>query len=257
MPNVTSPQPQIAKTSAVQNAELNTPRVDGFKIKGSVKTSLKEVADALRTLSFLQVAQEREAINAVYVESRDIKKAPYLFSIIKIKTDEIELLYSIPREIAPKKRKMDIIRYLLNIISLVEQSYKVDNKVLYQLLENAVKEITDVMTLEYSKLYTEYDGIKKDMEDVKRKVSRLTEENQALLTKNYELKGKNDEMLLRIKSLETMTDEALKTKLQTWIAEHNGEINISEFSKTHNIIETKVEEILNRLVSEGYLEVIQ
>lgn len=239
------------------DVNLNVPRVDGFKLKGAVRTSLKDVAEVLKTLSFLQIAQEREAVNAVYVESRDIKKAPYLFSIITIKNEEMGILYSIPREIAPKKRKMDIIRYVLNISSLIEQSYKIDNKVLYQLVENALKDITDAMTLEYSKLYTEYDGIKKDIEDLKRKVSRLGEENQALLAKNYELKGKNDELLLKVKSLETMTDDTLKTRIQTWIAEHNGEISIPEFSKTHGVIETKIEEILNRLVSEGYLETIQ
>ena len=94
------------------------------------------------------------------------------------------------------------------------------------------------------------------MDDLKKKVSRFTEENQALLAKNYELKSKNDEMLLRLKSLETMSDETLKTKVQTWISEHNGEINVIEFSKTYAVVETKVEEILNRLVSEGYLETL-
>src|SRR3989338_688856 len=257
MPNTPTP-PSVAKQpSALLNAEVNVPRVDGFKVKGSVRTSLKEIADSLRSLSFLQVAQERDAVNEVYVESRDIRKAPYLFSIIKIQSDEMEVVYSIPKEIAPKKRKMDIVRYVLNILSLIEQSYKIDNKVLYQLIENALKEITETMSLEYSRLYTEFDGIKKDMDDLKRKVSRLTEENQVLLTKNYEIKGKSDELLLRLKTLENISDEALKVKLQTWISEHNGEINMAEFSKIHNVVETKVEEILNRLVSEGYLTSIR
>ena len=39
--------------------------------------------------------------------------------------------------------------------------------------------------------------------------------------------------------------------------EHNGAINIPEFSKVYKVAESRVEEMLNRLVSEGYLEVVR
>lgn len=235
----------------------HTPKVDGFKIKGKLKGSLKEVASNLRTLSFLEVAQEKEAVNAVYIESRDINKSPYLFSIIKIGEEWVEVLYSIPPEIAPRKRRLDVLRYLLNILSLVESVYSVDNKLVYQILENSVKEISESVTLEYSKLYTAYDTLKKDFDDVQKKYNRVSEENKALTTRNYDLKGKNDELLLRLKELEGMSDDALKSKLQEWIVEHNGEINVNEFAKTFKVEEGRIENVLNRLVSEGYLETLQ
>lgn len=239
------------------NAELRAPQVDGFKVKGSLKGSLKEVSDLLRTLSFLEVAQEKEAVNAVYVESRDINKSPYLFSVLKIKEDEVELLFSIPQEIAPKKRKLDMVRYLINIISLLEQVYKVDNKLVYQLIENSIKEMGESVTLDYSKLYTAYDTLKKEIEDMRKKTSRLTEENKALTTRNYDLKNKNDELLLAVKDLQNMSDETLKSKLQEWVIEHNGELNLNEFAKLYKVNESRVEQALNRLVSEGYLEATQ
>lgn len=252
------PIPQVIKPNTPPGMQTgSSPRVDGFKIAGKVKTNLKNVADTLTTLSFLQVSKEKDVVEALYVESRDIKRSPYLFSIVRIKGNEVEVLYSIPPEIAPRKRRIDVIRYLLNIVSLIEQYYGVDSDALYQLIENALKEITDSITLEYSKLYTTYDNLQKDAEYLRKKVERLGEENQALTAKNYELKVENDEMRLRLSALETISDEALKTKIQEWVTEHNGEINISEFSKTHRVIETKVEEILNRLVSEGYLDLIQ
>ncbi len=258
MPDIQSTAKNIPqKPAALQNAELHMPKVDGFKIKGSLKGSLKEVADLLRTLSFLEVAQEKEAVNAVYIESRDINKSPYLFSILKIKEDEIEVLYSIPGEIAPKKRKLDVIRYFVNIISLIEPAYKMDNKLIYQLLENVIKEMGESVTLDYSKLYTSYDTIKKDLEDMRKKTSRLTEENKALTTRNYDLKNKNDELMLALKDLQSLSDDALKAKLQEWIIEHNGEINVNEFAKLYKVGETRVEQILNRLVSEGYLQATQ
>ena len=135
--------------------------------------------------------------------------------------------------------------------------YKVDNQLVYQLIENAVKEMTESVTLDYSKLYTAYDTIKKDHDDTKKRFARTLEENKAFSTRNYELKNRNDELLLALKSLEGMSDESLKAKLQEWIVEHNGEINVNEFSRTHKVGEGRVEDMLNRLVSEGYLEVMR
>ena len=54
-----------------------------------------------------------------------------------------------------------------------------------------------------------------------------------------------------------MSEETLRTKLQEWISEHNGSISIPDFAKNYKVAEGRVEEILNKLVSEGFIEVIQ
>jgi regulator of replication initiation timing len=234
------------------------PQVDGFKLKGRMlKGKPKDLANVLRSISFLEVAPEKDLLNVLYIESRDIDKNPYLFSIMKIKEDEIEVIYTIPPEIGPKKRRVDVIRYLLNIISLIESYYEVDNKTVYQLIENAIRELAGSVTMEYTKLYTAYDSMKKEVDDYKKKVERLSEQVQALTSQNYEFKGQNDELRLRVSSLEGLSDEALKAKLQEWVAEHSNSINISEFTKIYKISDARVEEMLNRLVSDGYLEIMQ
>ncbi len=250
--------PQPSGGGAAQKEEVHPPQVDGFKIKGKLaKGKLKDLANTLRSISFLELAPEKDLLNVIYVESRDIDKNPYLFSIVKIKEDEVEVLYTIPSEIGPKKRRVDVIRYLLNILSLVESSYEVDNKALYQLIENAIKELAGSVTMDYNKLYTSYDSMKKDVDDLRKKVERLTEQNQALTSQNYELKTQNDDIKLRLSQLEGLSDDALKAKLQEWVAEHSGTINVTEFSKLHRMSEARVEEMLNKLVNEGYLEVVQ
>jgi len=233
------------------------PQVDGFKIKGKLAGTLKDVAGMLRSISFLEVAPEKDLLNVLYVESRDIDKNPYLFSILKISADQIEVLYSIPPEIGPKRRRVDVVRYLLNILSLTDPVYTIDNKSLYQLIENAVKDLAGSVTLDYSKLYTAYDSMKKQADDYKKKLDRLTDQNLALTTKNYELKTQNDDLRLRVEALEGLSDDALKTKLQEWVIEHNGSISIAEFTKVYKVSDARVEELLNRLVSEGYLEIMQ
>lgn len=234
------------------------PQVDGFKLKGKLKKGkLKDLSSTLRSISFLEIAPEKEALNVIYVESRDIDKNPYLFSIVKLRETEVEVMYTIPPEISPRKRKVDVIRYLLNILSLVESEYEVDHKTLYQLIETAIQQLSNSVTMDYTKLFTNYDSLKKEVDDYKRKVDRLTEQAQALTTSNYELKSENDALRLKVHELSSLSENALKAKLQEWIMEHNGSINITEFAKMHNVAEAKVEETLNRLVSEGYLEVVR
>jgi regulator of replication initiation timing len=238
--------------------ETHQPQVDGFKLKGKlVKGKLKDLAALLRSISFLEIAPEKDLLNVIYVESRDIDKNPYLFSIVKVKEDEVEVLYTIPPEIGPKKRRVDVIRYLLNIISLLDGYYEVENKTLYQLVEDSIKELAGSVTMDYTKLYTAYDSMKKEVADFKKKVDRMTEQNQALTSQNYELKTQNDDLRLRLKSLEGLSEDALKVKLQEWISEHNGAISITDFAKTYKVSDARVEESLNKLVSEGYIEVIQ
>jgi uncharacterized protein YjbK len=147
--------------------------------------------------------------------------------------------------------------YLLNLLSLIESNYLVDNKVIYQLLDSAIKDLMGSVSMDYSKLYTSYDSLKKEVDDYRKKVERLNSQTQALNTKNFELKSQNDELRLRLESLENISEQVLKSKLQEWILEHNGSISISDFSKVHKVAESRVEEVLNRLVSEGYLEVVQ
>jgi len=253
-PKAATPAPSGASAKEPQHP----PQVDGFKIKGRMlKGKPKDLANILRSISFLEIAPEKDLLNVIYVESRDIDKNPYLFSILKIKEDEVEVMYTIPPEIGPKKRRVDVIRYLLNILSLIESNYQVDNKTLFQLVENSIKELAGSVTMDYTKLYTAYDSMKKEVDDYKKKIDRLNEQTQALMSQNYELKNQNDEMRLRVQQLEGLSDDALKVKLQEWVAEHNNSINISEFTRVYKVSDARVEELLNRLVSEGYLDIVQ
>jgi regulator of replication initiation timing len=247
-----------ASPSGSVKEEAHPPQVDGFKLKGAlVQGKLKDLASVLRSISFLEIAPEKDALNVIYVESRDIDKNPYLFSIVKLKEDGVEVLYTIPPEIGPKKRKVDVVRYLLNIISLLDGYYKVEDKTLYQLVENSIGELAGSVTMDYTKLYTAYDSMKKEIADHKKKIDRLTEQNQALTSQNYELKTQNDDLRLRLGQLEGMSEGVLRVKLQEWISEHNGSISITDFAKTYKVAEGRIEEMLNKLVSEGYIDVIQ
>ena len=63
----------------------------------------------------------------------------------------------------------------------------------------------------------------------------------------------DDELTLKLRELETMSDPVLSLKIQEWLSEHKGEINIADFSKVYNVSESRVEQMLNKMVTEGYL----
>ncbi|MFH1261426.1 MAG: hypothetical protein ABIJ10_01465 [Candidatus Micrarchaeota archaeon] len=251
-------KPNTTEGSASTIQEKHEPQVGGFKLKAKLKSSkINDLAEVLRSVSFLEIASEKDALNVIYVESRDINKNPYLFSITKFKEDELEVIYTIPDGISPRRRRFTVVRYLLNILSLVESSYSVETKTLFELIENTLKDLSSAVSMDYTKLYTSYDSLKKQVTDYKKKIDRLTQQNQALNSKNYELKAENDELKLRTKALEGLSEDALMAKLQEWIIEHSGSINISEFTKLYNLSDARVEEVLNKLVNEGYIEVVK
>ncbi|MFA6530637.1 MAG: hypothetical protein WCT31_02815 [Candidatus Micrarchaeia archaeon] len=239
-----------------QQATFKAPSIAAFSIKAKLSGTLKEVASSLRSVSFLEVAQEKDAVNALYVESRDINKQPYVFSILKANDEQLEVVYSIPQNIAPWRRRLDMIRYFINVITLLEPHYDIDTKIILQLMESSVKDVVDSVSMDYSKLYTEFDTVKKEFDDAKKKAKRLSDENSVMSTENYALKNRNDELVLRLNQLENIPEDAIRAKVQEWILEHNGEINITEFAKLNNINEVKVEEALNRLIMEGYIEAV-
>lgn len=252
-----SPGQQPAQQKAKPGASAaRAPSIAAFSIKAKLSGTLKDVAASLRSVSFLEVAQEKDAVNALYVESRDINKQPYIFSILKANDEQLEVVYSVPPTIAPWRRRLDMIRYFINVLTLLEPHYEIDTKIMLQLMESSVKDVVDSVSMDYSKLYTEFDTVKKELEEIRKKSKRFSDENSALSTENYALKNRNDELVLRLNQLENLPDDAIKAKVQEWIIEHNGEINISEFAKLNSINEVRVEEALNRLIMEGYIEAV-
>jgi len=231
-----------------------SPSVSGFRIECPRARGQQEILSRLSAISFLELAQEKSAVIAVNVESRDIQKNPYLFSIAYFKEDGIDIVYTVIPGISPKKRRLDMIRHTLNLLTMVQDCYSVPMKEVYQLVEKAISDMGEYVSTDYDKLFSNYDAAKSELGGAKKKAKDLSAANELLAKENYDLKIRNDELTLKLKSLETYTDSALMLKLQEWISEHNGEINVGEFARVHNVLESRVEQVLNRLVTEGYIE---
>ncbi len=230
------------------------PIVSGFRLQAKRTADCKSLSEKFAELSFLEMSTDKDTLAALNVESRDLKKDPALFSIIYFKPDSIEALYTCLANMSPKKRRIDVLRHFLNLLTIAEDCYDVELRQLYQLLESAISYMTEYVTADYDRLFSLYDNMKSENATLQKKVSELSNANGSLSKENYELKSKNDELTIKLKSLETFSDAVLSLKIQEWLSEHKGEINIADFSRVYNVPETRVEQMLNKLVTEGYLE---
>ncbi len=240
--------------SAAQQAQPQAPTTGGFRILARRVKGIDELSRHFSELSFLEMSIEKDSLLALNVESRDLKKDPALFSIIYFRQNAIEAVYTCLPTMSPKKRRLGVLRHFLNLLTLAEDCYEIEMRQVYQVLEKAISDMTEYVSTDYDKLFSLYDNLKTETATVSKKLKDMADANASLSKENYELKNRNDELLLKVKSLETLSDSVLSLKIQDWLSEHKGEINISDFSKVYNVPEARVEQMLNRLVTEGYLE---
>lgn len=233
---------------------VKKPNVDGFEILAKFTSSKENLFEALSKLSFLEIAEEKKGIVAINVESRDIKKKPYLFSVVYLQKTKIKLLYTLTPGMSPKKRRLDMLRYFFEIMSLVENLYEVDTQMLHQLLENAVRGLSEYVTLDYERMFSEHDALKSEVDRLSSINDRLNVSNKKLSKENYDLKLKLDESKLQLKTERRYSDDVLTSKLISWLNEHKGQINIADFAKVYKVKDNRVEFMLNKLVQKGYIE---
>ncbi|VVC04077.1 Uncharacterised protein [Candidatus Burarchaeum australiense] len=236
-----------------QKAPAGEPTVDGFSISAKRLRGVGEIVSLLSPLQFLEIAQSGDSLALIYVESRDIGKNPYLFSIIYLKPDGIEINYTISPGTSPSKRRVAILRYFINLLSLMEGAYNINYVEVLQIVESSLKDLTEYVSASYDDLYAMYDSLKTEHAQARKKTASLQSSNDLFSIENMELKSKNDALVLRVRELETYSDDVLMLKIQDWLGEHNNEINLSEFSKVHKVSEQRVESVLNRMVQEGLL----
>lgn len=245
LPSSASPVP------AGKEGEVLEPLVEGFRIDARRIKDMDEIISALSPLQFLNIVKTQNSIILVNVERRDIRKEPYLFSIIYLNSTNLEVVYSYVPDISPKKRRLEIVRYLLNIATLLENVYFINHLQLYQVIDSILSRLFEYTASSYDELFSRYDALKEEVERLRRIVKELQEANEKLSKANMDFKSKENDLVLRIKELETYSDEVLMNKIQSWLSEHGYEINISDFARVFKVSEARVEQLLNKMVRDG------
>jgi len=255
LPNQQQSTPRGATPSSPATAPMpSVPTVSGFRIFARRTKLPSDISQRLSELSFLEMSTDKDALLVLNVESRDIQRNPFLFSVVSFLPNSIEVKYTCMPSTSPKRRRIEVLRHFLNLLTITEDCYVVKMQDIYQILEAAVSDMTEYSSVEYDRLFGMYDSQKAEFSSMQKKLRDANEGNASISKENFELKSKNDELTLKLRSLETFSDPVLALKVQEWLSEHKGEINIADFSKVYNVPENRVEQMLNKLVTEGYIE---
>lgn len=216
--------------------------------------SLEGMSQKLSSLPFYASEVDGQTLRIARVESRNIKKMPYLFYIIEISPDSLTVTYSIPAESSETMRRAEMLKNVSSVVSLVSDQYTVEQGALCQYMNSTIESILSGISQPYSTLFNQYNSTLGEYKTVKKLNEELSASNRNLTVQASQLNEENKKLGEELMKLQKYSDESLMVMIQDWVEVHNNTIDIEEFGKTYSISPPRVEEILDRMVSMGYLE---
>jgi hypothetical protein len=230
------------------------PAIKEIRLKGSLTGSFDMIAKRLSALQMFSLKTNPDSLVLVRVESRNIQKQPFLFFIITIEKNDVVIDYSIGLDSSEKIRKLFVMKNIIAVLSLITDLYQADNTELFQNLDSSIDDVLNSISQQYSSLFNNYDSLFNKYREIKRLNIELTNANKNLAAQASILSQKNTEQGDALKQLETYSDESLMAMIEEWLDSHDGAIDINEFSGNYKLTPPRVEQILNKMVSLGYIE---
>ncbi len=230
------------------------PAIKEIKLKGTLTGSFDMIAKRLSALQMFSLKANPDSLVLARVESRNIQKQPFLFFIITITNGNITVDYSVGMDTSEKIRKLFVLKNLIAVLSLITDLYQAENTELFQNMDSAIDDVLNSISQQYSSLFNNYDSLFNKYREIKRLNIELTNANKNLAAQASILSQKNAEQGEALKQLETFSDESLMAMVEEWIDSHDGAIDINEFAGNYKLTPPRVEQILNKMVSLGYIE---
>lgn len=238
---------------AQEEAEIE-PKVEELSFPGKLLTSLEDVKQKLSGIPFYSFQDEEGKLDIVRVESRNIRKKPFLFYVISVKNDSLDVVYSVVPGSSDRLRRATVIKSLASVLSVIKDSFQVDEGKFFQYVDSVFDNLINGMSQSYSTLFNKYDSLLNEYVEIKKLTRDLSLSNRNLAIQTGQITEDNKKLTEQLKSLQTYSDEALMAMIEDWIEVHNSSIDIDEFSKTYKVAEPRIEQILDKMVSMGYLE---
>lgn len=235
------------------NAALQ-PKVEELTIDSKLTGTLEEIKERLSHVPFYLINSDANEIDLVKVESRNISKRPYLFHIIKITPTNLIVTYSYLPDSSLNLRRATILKNLSGILSLISDKYILDVAKFLQYTDSVLDSLATGLSQNYTTLYNRYDSMLTDYRDLKRLNIELSASNRNLTIQSAQLSEANKTLSQEIGALKKYSDESLMALIEEWIQVHNNSIDIIEFGKSHDVPPTRVEQVLDKMISLGYIE---
>jgi hypothetical protein len=241
----------VAQEGSAAEAE---PKVEQVEFPGKLIASIADVKSKLANIPFYSFQENGSSLDIIRVESRNIRKKPFLFYVISIGPQSLRLTYSIVPGSSDRLRRATVIKDVASVLSVIGESFQVDESKFLQYIDSVLDSLIAGLSQSYSTLFNKYDSLLNEFVEAKRLLRELEASNRNLTIQTSQLSEENKLLTEQLKSLQTYSDESLMAMVQDWIEVHNSSIDIGEFSKTYKVPEPRVEQILDKMVSMGYIE---
>lgn len=230
------------------------PKVEQVEFDGKLKGSFQSIQDKMSHVPFYTMRQDADKLDIVRVESSNIHKKPFLFYIVTIKGNILTLTYSIIPGSSDRLRRAVVIKNLASILSVIGEDFQVDETKFFQYVDSVIDNLINGMSQSYSTLFNKHDALLGEYMELKKLVKDLSISNRNLTIQTSQLNEENKIINDQLKSLQTYSNDALMAMIEDWIEVHNSSIDVGDFSKMYKVPEPRVEQILDKMVSMGYIE---
>ena len=245
---VADQEPQNQSSAGIQ------PKVEELTIEAKLTGSMSALKDQLSQVPFYLINVDEKELNLVKVESRNINKKPYLFHIITLTNNSVTVTYSYLPDSSINLRRAGILKNLSGILSLISEQYNVDSSKFLQYVDSVLDSLTAGLSQNYTTLYNRYDAMLVEYRDLKRLNIELAASNRNLTIQSTQLSDDNKSLSSQINTLKKYSDEALMALVEEWIQVHGNSIDIVEFGKSHDVLPSRVEQVLDKMISLGFIE---
>jgi hypothetical protein len=230
------------------------PKIEQVEFAGKLTGTFADIKAKVSQLQFYSFQEAEGKLDIVRVENVNLRKKPFLFYIITVKPEALSVTYSIIPGSSDRLRRAVIIKSLASVLSIISDSFRVDEVKLFQYIDSVVDNLVGGMSQDYSALFNKYDAMFGEYTELKKLSQELGIANRNLTIQTGQLNEENKTLVEQLRSLQTYSDEALMAMVQDWIEVHSSSIDVGEFSKTYKVPEPRIEQILNKMVSLGYLQ---
>lgn len=231
------------------------PKTNSLEVKAKLVGSFADIASRLSSLQMFEITSGVDKVSLLRVESRDIQKRPFLFVLITLGKESVRVDYTVAPDTSPKMRGLSVIKDVLGVLSLVSDIYSADDRELFQHVDSSISEVLESLSQSYSTLFNSYDSLSNEYREIKRLNIELTASNKNLSVQASQLSDENKRLGGRLKELETYSDSALMAMIEDWIEAHGNTIDINEFANNYKLVPTRAEQMLDKMVALGYIEV--
>ncbi|MDE1822853.1 MAG: hypothetical protein KGI00_04360 [Candidatus Micrarchaeota archaeon] len=229
-------------------------KVEEVEFEGKMIGTMDGIRGKVSQIPFYSAKSEGESLVIAKVESRNIQKKPYLFHMIIIKDSSVRLVYSTPQDSSISMRRALVLKNLASIMSMISTDYQINQAEFFQYIDSVMDSVMGGLSQNYTQLYNKYDSLLVEYRELKRLNLELSASNRNLSIQTAQLSEEEKGMKEQLDSLQKYSDEALMALVEEWLEVHGNAIDLEEFSKTYSISIPRVEQILNRMVSMGYIE---